>query len=143
MKQLFLTTLALTFVACQKPNPEQAGPQADAAASSKGVGPVKSVEIGAFNAGLATKGEKLFHEKCSACHHVEDRYIGPAVKGVTTRRTPEWVMNMIVNPTEMTQQDATAKELLGEYMTQMTNQNVNEDDARTIYEYFRKIDGGK
>lgn len=47
-------------------------------------------------------------------------------------------MNMIINPVEMTQKDPTAKELLGEYMAQMTNQNVGEKEARALLEYLRK-----
>jgi uncharacterized surface protein with fasciclin (FAS1) repeats len=40
----------------------------------------------------------------------------------------------------MLEQDDTAKELLGEYLTQMTFQNVSQDDARAILEYFREYD---
>jgi hypothetical protein len=49
-------------------------------------------------------------------------------------------MNMILNPSVMTQQDPTAKALLGEYMTQMSV-NATEADARAVLEYFRKNDG--
>lgn len=108
----------------------------------KGYGPVKSVELGAtVDAKMAEEGGKLFDAKCSACHKfTEDKYVGPGLKGITQRRKPEWIMNMIVNPQEMTQKDPTAKELLATYMTQMTNQNVTEADARNILEYFRQMD---
>ena len=46
-------------------------------------------------------------------------------------------MNMVLNPQEMTRQDPTAKELLGEFMTQMPNQNLTEEEARAVLEYFR------
>ena len=75
------------------------------------------------------KGKTLFEAKCSACHKAEERYVGPALKGVTTRRSAEWIMNMILNPAEMLEKDATAKELLAEYMTQMTFQNVTQDGS--------------
>jgi hypothetical protein len=71
------------------------------------------------------------------------RKVGPALKDVTNRRKPEWIMNMIMNPAEMTQKDPTAKSLLGEYMTQMANQNVDEKGARAILEYFRTNDKKK
>jgi hypothetical protein len=51
-------------------------------------------------------------------------------------------MNMVLNPVEMTQKDPTAQELLATYLTQMTFQNVSEEDARAILEYFRQLDGG-
>lgn len=109
----------------------------------KGVGPVKSVEIPAsIDATMAESGQKLFEAKCTACHKFSaEKYVGPGLLGVTKRRKPEWIMNMMLNPTEMTQKDPTAKELLATHLTQMTNQNVSEADARSIYEYFRKMDG--
>ena len=63
--------------------------------------------------------------------------------GVTERRKPEWIMNMIINPEEMTKKDPTGQELLAEHLTQMTNQNLNEEDARKLLEYFRQNDGVK
>lgn len=109
----------------------------------KGIGPVKSVEIPtSIDAQMASNGEKLFQAKCTACHKfAAEKYVGPGLLGVTKRRKPEWIMNMMLNPTEMTQKDPTAKELLATHLTQMTNQNVTEADARSIYEYFRKMDG--
>ena len=71
---------------------------------------------------------------------MEQRYVGPAIAGVTQRRTPEWIMNMIVNPVEMTQKDPVAKAMLAEYMTQMSV-NATEEEARALLEYFRKMDG--
>ena len=51
-------------------------------------------------------------------------------------------MNMMLNPTGMTQQDPVAKALLGEYMTQMSV-SVSQEDARALLEYFRGYDGGQ
>lgn len=118
---------------------QESGAKADPA-QSKGVGPIKSLSLAAVDDALAAKGEKAFSGTCSACHKMDQRYVGPALAGVTKRRTPEWIMNMIMNPTEMTQKDETAKALLGEYMTQMSVM-ATEDDARALLEYFRKLDG--
>ena len=115
-------------------------PPREAAGASKGVGPVQSLSLAALDAGLAAQGEKLFSGTCAACHKFDQRYVGPALSGVTRRRAPEWIMNMILNPAEMTQKDETAKALLGEYLTQMSV-NVKQEDARAILEYFRKMDG--
>lgn len=145
---LLATSLCFLAVGCTKKenNAQPATPAAEAtatAAANKGVGPITSVTLDAVNADLAGKGKTLFEAKCSACHKVEERYVGPALKGVTTRRSAEWIMNMILNPAEMLEKDATAKELLAEYMTQMTFQNVTQDEARQLLEYFRQNDGGK
>lgn len=116
---------------------------APTAATSKGIGPVTEVKIDALNPAMATKGKATFEAKCSACHKIDERYVGPGLKDVTKRRTPEWIMNMILNPVEMTQKDPAAQELLGEFLTQMTFQNVSQEDARGILEYFRQNDGAK
>lgn len=108
--------------------------------SNKGVGPVTSIELGAVDAALATKGEELFNGKCSACHALDKRLVGPALADLTKRRSPEWIMNMILNPEEMVQKDPIAKELLAEYIAPMANQSLTEDEARSILEYFRKSD---
>lgn len=109
--------------------------------SGPGVGPVKKVEVGPLDAAKAKEGAAVFETKCSACHKLDERYVGPALKGVTQRRQPEWIMNMILNPEEMAHEDPTAQKLLGEHMVQMTFQNVSQDDARKILEYFRQVDG--
>jgi mono/diheme cytochrome c family protein len=110
----------------------------------KGFGPIKTVDLSdVIDQKLSDEGKKVFEMKCFACHDINARKVGPALKDVTNRRKPEWIMNMIMNPAEMTQKDATAKELLGEYMTQMANQNVDEKSARAILEYFRTIDKKK
>ena len=106
----------------------------------KGVGPVKSVTLEAnINQEMATQGKQIFEEMCSACHKVEERFVGPAMKEVTTRRSPEWIMNMILNPEVMVKEDPIAKELLKEYLAPMANQNLTEEQARQILEYFRTL----
>ncbi|MFK5877971.1 MAG: cytochrome c [Flavobacteriaceae bacterium] len=104
----------------------------------KGVGPIKSVEIGELDTALAGKGKAAFKSNgCTACHKISKRFVGPALKGVTQRQSPEWIMNMILNPEVMVVENETAKQLLIEYNAPMANQNVSEEDARAILEYFR------
>jgi len=117
---------------------EATGTESAGADESKGVGPVTTVDLGAnVDQALADKGKAIFESKCTACHKFGERYVGPDLAGVTERRKPEWIMNMILNPQEMTQQNPTAKELLGEFMTQMPNQNLTQEEARSVVEYFR------
>ena len=117
-------------------------PNAPAEDNGLGIGPVKSVDVSKFDAALAEKGKSLFEGKCSACHQLSDqKVVGPGLKGVTGRHKPEWIMNMIINPVEMTQKDPQAKKLLAEHLTQMTNQDIHEEDARALLEYLRQNDG--
>lgn len=112
--------------------------------ADKGVGPFKDVKIeDKIDAKLAEKGKGIFTSKCSACHKISERYVGPMLKGITKKRTPEWTMNMIINPAEMLEKNDAAQELLGEFLVPMTFQNVSQDDVRAIYEYFRQEDAKK
>lgn len=105
----------------------------------KGIGPIKSVTLGPIDDALAAKGKETFDALCTACHKVDKRFIGPSPAGILDRRTPEWVMNMILNPDEMVQKNAQARQLLMEYSAPMANQNLTEDQARAILEYFRTL----
>lgn len=106
-------------------------------ASSTGVGPVTSVTLGDIDDVLVEKGKELYKANCTACHKIGKRVVGPALKGVTERRSPEWIMNMILNPEEMVEKDPTAKALLAEYLAPMANQSLSEEEARAILEFFR------
>ncbi len=110
--------------------------------SLTGVGPVSSVNLGEeIDEELAKQGEELFTSKgCNACHQMDKRLIGPALEGITQRRNPVWIMNMILNPEEMVKNDPLAKQLLAEYAAPMSNQHLTEEEARAILEYFRKVD---
>ena len=62
------------------------------------------------------------------------------MQGIYERRSPEWVMNMLLNPTEMLKQDPIAIALLKEYNNvMMLNQNLSEKEARAISEYLRSL----
>lgn len=106
---------------------------------NKGIGPVKTVTLGEIDNNMVNEGKEIFDAKCTACHKIETKYIGPAIKGVTTRRTPEWIMNMILNPEEMLRKDPIAKQLIKEYAAPMANQGITQEEARKILEYFRTV----
>ena len=81
--------------------------------SNKGVGPIKNVDFADdINEEMAARGEEKFNAICVACHMAEQRMIGPAMAGVFERRSPEWVMNMILNPDGMLKEEPIAKALL-------------------------------
>jgi len=108
--------------------------------SNKGIGPVKQLTLGELDPAMATEGEEIYKKMCSACHKPTEKFIGPAPKGILERRSPEWVMNMILNPEEMIKNDPIAKQLLLEAnLAPMANQHLTEEQARKVLEYFRTI----
>ncbi|HEY8469879.1 MAG TPA: cytochrome c [Longimicrobiales bacterium] len=102
-----------------------------------GIGPIRRVELGPLDDALAARGEELFRMKCMACHRMDERYVGPALRGVTERRTPEFVMNMMLNPGEMVRRHPVARAMLAAHFTEMPNQNLTEEEARALLEYLR------
>lgn len=112
------------------------------AMQNKGIGPIENLNLNEdVDAAMATRGEELFKNMCSACHKMDKKFVGPALAGVTERRTPEWIMNMILNPETMIKEDPIAKKLLVESnMAVMANQNLSEEETRAILEYFRQYD---
>ncbi len=109
--------------------------------TNKGIGPIKSLELPTtIDQAMAAKGMEVYKTKCMACHKPDKKFIGPAPTGIFERRTPEWIMNMILNPEEMTQKDPLAKALLMEFNgSPMANQNLTEEEARQVLEYFRTL----
>ena len=102
-----------------------------------GIGPIRDLELSELDHELAEEGAEVFSVKCSACHKLEERYVGPALGDVTERRTPEYVMNMILNPDEMVARHPEVKALLAQYYTPMPDQQLTEQDARAVLEYLR------
>ncbi|MDG1040529.1 MAG: cytochrome c [Polaribacter sp.] len=109
--------------------------------NNKGVGPIKSMTLSnTINKSMADKGQQIFKNKCSACHRIDRKFIGPNPTGIMERRSPEWIMNMIMNPSEMVQKDPIAKELLAQFNgAPMADQNISEEESRAILEYFRTL----
>lgn len=145
---IFFAAVTLIFSCGEKANKEAANTENEIKDTEvvdplqdKGVGPVKNLELPAsIDEELAKKGSEIYVAKCSACHKVDKKYIGPAPLGIFERRSPEWIMNMILNPDKMIVENKIARELLMEYNgSPMANQNLTEDEARAVLEYFRTL----
>ena len=109
--------------------------------TNKGIGAINSITLNTeIDQTLVTQGEDVFKKMCTACHRVDKKFIGPAPNGILERRSPEWVMNMILNPEEMVQKDQLARDLLIEFNgSPMANQNLSKEEARAVLEYFRTL----
>ena len=93
---------------------------------------------------MIDEGQKIYDMKCSSCHKLnEERLVGPGWAGVTKRRKPVWIMNMITNVDMMLAEDAEAQKLLEQCLVRMPNQNISEKEARSIIEMMLKNDGEK
>lgn len=106
---------------------------------------LKSVELtNPLNKEWVTKGQEIYDSKCLACHKLTDeKLVGPGWAGVTKKREPVWIMNMITNVEMMLEKDAEAQKLLEQCLVRMPNQNVTQEDARKLLEFMRSNDGEK
>jgi cytochrome c551/c552 len=162
-KLLFLTIVCATMAACGSQAPEknpyvQDDAKKETAASTpastggnpsydpnRGTGKFTHVDVpAALNAGMADKGQKVYEVKCNSCHKLtNEKLVGPGWKGVTNRYAAEWIMNFVTNTDEMLNKDPKAKAQLEICLVRMPNQNLSDEDARSLYEFMRKNDGVK
>ncbi|KAA5827706.1 cytochrome c [Algibacter amylolyticus] len=123
------------------PKAEKTPPSKRVDLSNKGVGPITSLELPAeIDQNMVTHGADVYKKMCTACHRADKKFIGPAPTGILERRSPEWVMNMILNPEQMVKEDPLAKDLLMEFNgAPMANQHLTKEEARAVLEYFRTL----
>jgi mono/diheme cytochrome c family protein len=97
-----------------------------------------------LNQQWVASGKAIYDVKCQGCHKLSDeRVVGPGWKGVTKKREPHWIMNMITNVDMMLEKDPEAQKLLEQCLVRMPNQNLSFDDARQVLEFMRNNDGEK
>lgn len=149
---LFSIASLLLFAGCgsnqngktENPEPKSAAEQNESGLTDfqmeHGIGPVTEViTLGEADPEKIEKGKSLFKMKCSACHKVDQQYIGPNLGTVLKKRSPAYVMNMILNPDGMVKEHPEAKKMLQEFLSPMPNQNLTQDEARAILEYLASV----
>lgn len=104
----------------------------------KGIGPVKELKLGPIDTVMAERGKKLYNEKCTTCHLMDKKKLGPPLRTVTKNRPPEFIMNMMINTDEMEKKDAEVKKMIDEYQVYMTVLDITEKQARDLLEYLRQ-----
>jgi len=55
-----------------------------------------------------TEGETLFKENCKSCHRIHQDFVGPALAGITERRSRKWLYAFIKISSRMIRKDDTA-----------------------------------
>lgn len=145
--------LSLFIVGCSSNNEKTpapgteatTAPSASADSVNKGIGKFKSIALThPLDKKMVEAGEAIYNSKCIACHKLtNEKLVGPGWKGVTTKRSPEWIMNFEVNTNVMLDSDLVAQQLLVTCVARMPSQNLSDDDARNVLEFMRHNDGEK
>ena len=153
-KTMIVCALSIFFFACGGGNSENsantngettATPTIEEYDPHRGEGKFHEVELSdKLDQAMAVKGEEISEMKCLACHKLTDeRLVGPGWEGTTTRHRPEWLMNFMTNTDEMIDKDPKVQAMLEICMVRMPNQNLSDEEARSILEFMRKNDGVK
>lgn len=88
---------------------------------------------------FAAEGDKLFLQKCAACHTIGDgNRVGPDLLGVNTRRDPAWLERWIRSPDRMlAEKDPTAVALLEQFkQVPMPNLGLTEPETKALVEFI-------
>lgn len=148
---MLFTIISVGFVACIDKTPGSKEPL-DTQELTKNQTEVHGTQISAadvhithpLNTQWVSEGKGIYDLKCQSCHKLTDeKLVGPGWKGVTQRRKPEWILNMITNVDMMLEQDPQAQKLLEQCLVRMPNQNLTIEEARKVLEFQRSNDGEK
>ncbi len=114
-------------------------PQATVAPTPQATPPAKAPAA----AGDPARGRASFDQKCASCHTIGGgRMVGPDLQNATTRRSHDYLVNMITQPDRMTASDPTAQQLLKEYGVQMPNLGIQPAEAEDIIAHIAQQSGG-
>ncbi|MEJ5147394.1 c-type cytochrome [Sphingobacterium sp. MYb388] len=86
------------------------------------------------------EGEKIFKAKCTSCHKVDRKVVGPALKGITETKSEEWLIKWIKNSQALIASgDADAIAIFEEYnksvMTSFTD--LSDDNIKSVLAYIK------
>jgi cytochrome c len=107
--------------------------------ADKGIGPIKDVKLGSIDPKLVSEGHNLYNSKCMICHSLDTKKIGPPLGDITKKRTPEFIMNLLLNTGNMEREDPIMKDLISQYHIPMTPPGISQQQARAILEYLRSV----
>lgn len=103
-----------------------------------GIGPVTAeIPTAEVDVAVAARGKTIFEQKCATCHYLDMKKTGPPLRDVTKRRSPEYVMNQVLNPEQMGKLHPDGRQLVAQYAQFMTIQGITYDNARELLEFLR------
>ncbi|MFP4369753.1 MAG: c-type cytochrome [Candidatus Kapaibacterium sp.] len=142
MSRILLAIIAFSIIsACgeggDKPEDNNSGTADNISAAGDQFLAVENVDLGEMTDEKINRGEEIFNQKCKTCHQIDNDLIGPSLKNVTERRSPEFIISMIMDPEAMAENNEKVKQMRQKYNIVMTYQDVNIEDAKNLYFYLK------
>lgn len=100
---------------------------------------ILAVSISFAKADVA-EGEKLFNANCAACHALNEKVVGPALKGVNEKYDEAWLIKWVKNSQAMVKSgDAKAVKVYNEnnQMVMTSFENLSDAQVKSILEYIK------
>lgn len=104
-----------------------------------GIGPIKNIKLGPIDSKMVQKGKDLFNNKCLLCHDLDQKKVGPPLRNITKTRSPEYIMNLMLNTLQMQKEDPVVKGLISIYKVPMTPPGYTTEQVRSVLEYLRSV----
>lgn len=95
--------------------------------------------VASVSAQNVSEGETLFKQKCTACHAIDQQVVGPALKGLETRRSEAWIIKWVKDSQAMVKAgDKDAVKLFEQYKVPMTAfPDLTDDNIKNIVAYIK------
>ncbi len=105
-----------------------------------GIGPIKELKLGPIDEKLVKEGKNIFNSKCMACHRLDMKLVGPPLRNITEQYSPVYLMNYLLNTSEMQKKEPQLKKLIKQYNgVLMPDQGLSKEQARSVLEYLRSV----
>ena len=102
------------------------------------IGILTSLPANAQSDDAVQAGKKLFNANCAACHKLNKRAVGPALRGISSKYDREWLYSWIKNSAALIASgDSRANAIFEEYnKVAMTNFYFSDEDSEALYAYL-------
>jgi mono/diheme cytochrome c family protein len=86
------------------------------------------------------QGQTIFRSRCASCHNVNKLVVGPALAGIDTRRSMEWIANFVRSSQTMVKngdKDAIALYEKFNKVPMPDHPDLTDDNIKSILEYIK------
>ena len=86
------------------------------------------------------KGKAIFTTRCTSCHNVNAKLVGPALANVDKRRTFDWIVNFVHSPKAAIEKNDTAAVALYNQFDQIVmpdHSDLSANDIKSVLDYIK------